>query len=89
MTKIAFALLLLFTVNAFAASSSSDSQAEIKVRPSRAVVITCYISGTIEKITGASDSLKILRVGQTEVGYEVYSDDFFVASCDNVLVKGP
>jgi hypothetical protein len=53
-----------------------------------AVVIKCYQGANAESIQGASDDLKILRVGQTEVGYEVYVDDFFVASCDNIVVNG-
>ena len=86
MNKIVLAFLVLASGSAFAAGV--DSQMEIRVRPSRSVVIKCYQGAQVETIQGSSDDLKLLRVGQTEVGYEVYVDDFFVASCDNVVVNG-
>jgi hypothetical protein len=86
MGKIVIVLALMASGSTFAAGA--DSQTEIRVRPSRSVVIKCYQGANAESIQGASDDLKILRVGQTEVGYEVYVDDFFVASCDNIVVNG-
>lgn len=86
MTKFILGFLVLASSYAFAAGV--DSEAEIRVRPSRSIVIKCFQGTQVETIQAASDDLRLLRVGQTEVGYEVYVDDFFVASCDNVVVDG-
>ena len=82
MIKFCILALVGFTGTAFAAET------EIRVRPGRTVSITCFYSGTTTDITGSSDELKLIRVGENVIKYEIYQDDYMVASCDNVLITG-
>ena len=86
MTKSIFLSLSLFFVSGTAFAAANET--EIRIRPARAVTINCIQGEKVEVVTGSSDELTLVRVDGTQVKYEVYADDFFVASCDNVVLKG-
>jgi len=77
----AFLLMLC----ALSVTAAAAEPVKIRLRPSRLIEISCGQGGVIHKITGSSDELTLYRVSQT-AQYEVYKDDFIVASCSSVFV---
>ena len=80
-------VFLLFAIALAPAAQADGAAAQVKLRPGRLIQIVCNQGSERLKVQGSSDQLRIYRVGESRVHYEIFTDDFITASCDSIRVE--